>query len=499
MHFSLKAILVALVPLTLAVPCADAQIQSAQFVAYPCQYKSVDEIAALLRPLLPKSPAVQLVIDRDQNRILLSGSNDLQAVALRLIRTVDRPPKRPQASTPQPPTTRPLLQPAPQAQLRPTANQGRTGRLVFVSPDRFVRLHQQLDAVFGTRLSLQRYGSREILLLALGSQPSQRLEIEFDTERRGVLIGGPTGAVNQLAALIQALDGGHQAVGTRAQVFRLDRKNHRSLQGIINSSPSGTVPRPASTPQADDSMGLRDPAQSASSVALVGYLIQEENPAPPVSPTGAGKPPNNNSQPGGYLRQFEGVEIEPLPDLDVIILRGRDGDLDQLTEIIQQLEKISKETQPKIRIYPLRHTQSQAVAELVSQVSADLVNNRTGKVTITPLVKPNSLLLIGWGDAVNAMIELIRRLDQPVAAQTQSAVFRLKFASATSVQETLNGFFANREGLGPRVQSTVDTRTNSIVVYAAPRDMMEVRHIIEKLDRPDSAAINRARIFQIRN
>ena len=149
MHFSLKAILVALVPLALAVPCADAQIQSAQFVAYPCQYKSVDEIAALLRPLLPKSPAVQLVIDRDQNRILLSGSNDLQAVALRLIRTVDRPPKRPQASTPQPPTTRPLLQPAPQAQLQPTANQGRTGRLVFVSPDRFVRLHQQLDAVFG--------------------------------------------------------------------------------------------------------------------------------------------------------------------------------------------------------------------------------------------------------------------------------------------------------------------------------------------------------------
>jgi len=196
-------------------------------------------------------------------------------------------------------------------------------------------------------------------------------------------------------------------------------------------------------------------------------------------------------------RQFEGVEIESLPDLDVIILRGRDDDLKQLAGIIQQLERISQQTQPEIRIYRLKHTQSESLATLVNAASADLVAGRAGKVAVTPLGKPNALLLIGWGEAVKAVVELIQQLDQPVPANTQSAVFRLKYASAASIQQTLNTFFATRNGLGPRVLSTVDARTNALIVYAAPRDLTEVRRIIDNLDRPGSAAVNRARVFRV--
>ena len=64
--------------LTLSI-CArvDAQSDLVQFEAYACQYKTADEVSRLLRPMLPDSPHVQLVVDHKQNRILLSGADDV--------------------------------------------------------------------------------------------------------------------------------------------------------------------------------------------------------------------------------------------------------------------------------------------------------------------------------------------------------------------------------------------------------------------------------------
>ena len=489
MHFN-RATIATILALMMSIGVrADAQVGSVQFTTYACRHKSANEIAALLNPLLPKSPSVQLVVDRDQNRILLSGADDVQAIARRVLSEVDRPAtRRQQPSSPQ------LLPNSP-----PPASGGSLARFVFIAPDHFTRLQQQLSAIFADRMNVHRVGTREILLVGLSQQPSSRLEIEFDHVRSGVLIGGPATPVNQLASMIQALLSNNRGIGFRTQVIRVHRKNHRSLQNIIKPRPTTIQPAPPATLKPHDQMGAEFPRLSRGRVAPARYLFQEEDPPERQPRAAPANQPDGAAPLAAPFRQFEGVEIESLPDLDVIILRGRDQDLNQLAEIIQQLERISQETQPEVRIYRLRHAQSEAVAEIVTQASNDLVGGRTGKVTVTPLVKPNSLLLIGWGDAVNAVVQLIQQLDQPVAPQTQSAVFRLRFASANAVQQTLNTFFSDRNGLGPRVQSTVDARTNSLIVYAAPRDMQEVRRIIQDLDRPDSAAVNRARFFQIEN
>ena len=486
LQFDWTTILKALVLVVSITAHVDAQVAAVQFASYDCQQKSADEVAAILRPQLPKSPTVQLVVDREQNRILLSGADDVQSIARRVLTEVFRPVARQPAALPAQ-SLPGSLQPAPDETL---------ARFVYIPPARFVHLQQQLSAMFGNRLSVRRVGPREILLLELSQQPPSYLEIEFDQVRSGVLIGGPTSAVNQVDVLLQALGSGSHGNGLRTQVFRVHRTNHRSLQQLVRPE-AATNPLPA----ADNyqPMGHATPRSPHSPVVPARYLFEEENPPNDQPTPQPAAQPHGTEPPANLLRQFEGVEIESLPDLDVIILRGRDQDLEQLAEIIQQLERISQETQPEVRIYPLRHAQSEAVAEIVTQANKDLVSGRAGKVSVTPLVKPNSLLLIGWGDAVDAVLQLIRQLDQPVAPQTQSAVFRLRYASATAVQQTLNTFFGNRNGLGPRVQATVDIRTNSLIVYAAPRDMQEVQRMVQDLDRPDSAAVNRAHIFQIEN
>ena len=463
------------------------QPQAVQFTAYSCQQKPADEVAAILRPLLANTPSAQLVVDRDRNRILLSGTADAQNIARRVLAELQlwSPSADPR---PLPPTA---TSTPPRADVRESL-----ARFFFVAPGRIPHLQQQLVSIFQNRLKVHRLGSREILLIELAGQPAARLEVEFDRERNGILIGGPTAVVNQLAVLVQALVGPNRNVqGTRTQVFRVHRNNHPSLRRIIAPRPTGQLP-PA--PSRADPMGGPFRRLPDSHVAPARYLFQEETPPnqPPAEPASPADPADKTE---ALLQQFEGVEIESLPDLDVIILRGRDHDLNQLAEIIGQLERISRETQPEVRVYPLRHANSEAVAELIAETHDDLVGGRAGRITVTPLVKPNALLLIGWGDAVNAAVHLIQQLDQPVDAHSQSAVFRLRHAAASAVQETVDAFFSNRNGLGPRIESTVDVRTNTLIVHAAPRDLQEVQRIVQDLDRPDSAAVNRAHIVQIEN
>lgn len=193
------------------------------------------------------------------------------------------------------------------------------------------------------------------------------------------------------------------------------------------------------------------------------------------------------------------VAVETLPDLDVMILRGRDPDVEELSRIIEEIERLSQLTTPEIDVVYLRNVRGEALNDVMEEVLETLTGPLQGRVTMTPLVKPNALLLIGWGEAVEAAKKLIRRLDETVEPETQLEVFPLRFARATDVSSLITEFFADRGGLSPEVTVTSDVRTNSLVVNAAPRDLDEVRLLITRLDRSTSEAVNEARTIVLKN
>jgi general secretion pathway protein D len=192
------------------------------------------------------------------------------------------------------------------------------------------------------------------------------------------------------------------------------------------------------------------------------------------------------------------VQIEYVEGLDAIIIRGRKADVDRVMRIIDELERLGLEG-PAIELVELQHVNSESMAEVVTQVNAEAITVRLGAVSITPLVKPNALMLIGRKESVDATIELIRRLDQPVAPTSQFSIFRLRHLPATDAVQTINAFFAERGGLGPRIQLQADFRTNSIIVYASPRDMQEVRQLLQEIDVTENAATSEVRVFKLRN
>src|SRR6185436_7156298 len=114
------------------------------------------------------------------------------------------------------------------------------------------------------------------------------------------------------------------------------------------------------------------------------------------------------------IARINNVQIEILED--VIVVRGRKEDVDRVLQIIEQIELQSLQFKPEIEIYYLKHLDSTALSDMVTQVY-NAAFNRFGLVTVTPLQRPNAVLMIGRKENIPAIIELISKLDQPAPTE----------------------------------------------------------------------------------
>jgi type II secretion system protein D len=211
--------------------------------------------------------------------------------------------------------------------------------------------------------------------------------------------------------------------------------------------------------------------------------------------------------------------VEYVEGLDVIVLRGADRDVQRVIEIINQIEEISREAIPTIDIHPLQSVDSVQLAVLLNRLYTDVLGPRIGTVNITPLGKPNALLLIGREENVQMAKGLIQRLDQPAPPAAQFQVFPLQNASAAEAKTLIDAFLMQDDDgelqqdqqdeagpitdvetfppLGPRAIIVADIRTNFLIVRAAPRDLAEIAALIERIDQPGATA--QLKVFTIRN
>lgn len=348
-----------------------------------------------------------------------------------------------------------------------------------------------------------------------------RVTLGFDQQRNGVNVAGSGRAAAQWVRLIRSLDTPPQAKDRATEVVPLYHASPLKVQEAVDAYRSGVGGVDSSagrrgrrvTPGADqqgrifDHLGIQLASYLFEQPASGANAAADAAPPPPAvppdaAPSAPGEKPAAPAEEGDLRRLREmglDVEIETLPDLDAIIIRGRRHDVDEIKRIIQEIERLSTETEPAIDVYPLRHVDGESLSGVIRQVQADVLAGRQGRVTILPLGKPNALLLIGWGEAVKKAKELITKLDQPVDPKTQQRVFPLRHAAASTVVTAITQFFATPTGLQPRVQVTADPRTNSLLVQASPRDMAEVELLLEKLDSPDTATVFRTRIFRLNN
>ncbi len=356
-----------------------------------------------------------------------------------------------------------------------------------------VRAPEEMRQVIERLLSdrLQPFGSTGFVYTARGDR---RVVIQFDAPQSQCVVSGPDSLVTQFVDLLTSLDTPQPAAGQKLRMIPVRNVEPAKLEQAISlwRSRSRTVPSHDATRQGIGPQG----AMHRRDANIQQAAFQE---TPPVGQGNVEFGPSDPPDPSTLRRPTSDVEIQSLPDFDVIILRGRDADIEELTRIINEIERISAETTPEIELYYLQHVRGESLNLLVSQILQDLTGAMQGRVSITPLVTPNALLIIGWGEAVAAVKQLVSELDQPVDAHTQVRVFPLRNAPAQQVETTIRQFYSGRQGLAPQIEITGDPRTNSIIVNASPRDMLEVELLIQRLDAGESQTVNEVRTIRLQN
>jgi type II secretion system protein D len=468
-----------------------------EYEVYQLQHKSAAEMQRVLGELLGEQmPQSDLIADPNSNRLLVRGSAETQRVARQLIDSLDRPP-------------------ADQSKATPSAG---GGKFIAMSEVRAERVESSLCELLGPRLRARESREPGVSHYWFLGASGPVGEILVDRQRNGLVLFLPDPLTRQLTELARALDVSASKQGRNVRILPIKNADPSKVREAYEAYRSGYREPSAS----DSSPAAKSPAKAAPAerkaapstqdqgrlfphggIEQVAYLFQAGGGGEGGGAAPGGMAADAGSPAGGGQEVIRDVgvdvEIETLPDLDVIIVRGRERDVEEVARMIEEIERLSALAEPKIEIYTLQHVGGEQLSDLIRQVQQELVGSRQGRVSITPLVKPNALLLIGWGEAIRAVKEMIARLDRPVDAATQSRIFRLEHAAAAQVATTIQQFFQSRPGLGPEVLATADLRTNSILVQASPRDMQEVELLIRRLDTDRSKAVTSARIFKVNN
>ncbi|MDR3181888.1 MAG: hypothetical protein LBT89_03050, partial [Planctomycetaceae bacterium] len=192
-----------------------------------------------------------------------------------------------------------------------------------------------------------------------------------------------------------------------------------------------------------------------------------------------------------------------LPDLDVVVIDATGAEVARFTDMIRQIEALSKIAEPQIETVFLKHVNCISLTDVIRQVYVNVFRSAQGAVEVLPMIDPNAMLLIGWGKSLETMKALIAELDKPVAAaDSRLKVFSLKYASAAYMVDVLRGTFPvpkPNSGFMPRVQMFPDTRTNMVIVQAAPNELNEIGRIIKEVDVPAASVKLRVHTFKLKH
>lgn len=376
------------------------------------------------------------------------------------------------------------------------AMKSRTPVVVGLSYITWREFEDDLQRMTGGPLPITTSRNGERAAFQLTASPMQGTTIEVDRRNNTVTVIAPPPSTQGWKKLIATLD---QTPGNADEVLELIRLQNaepapiqralRLLRELENKGGGEVAAAP---------IGPNSPFRNA-----VFQQAQGEGGGQVVPPTP--EIPSDAALDDGGAGVIGDTQIQFVPELGTIIIRGAKRDVERVMEVIKQIEEQSEITKPEVEVVELKHADANAVATLLEQLYEDVLSARQGEVSITSLDSPNALLLIGRKEAINGLRELIDKIDQPVAASSRLRVFRLRNASAIDAEQTIRDFFTDRPGtgddlrpsVGPRVRVLADYRTNSLVISAAPRDMEEVTRMINDLDVEQTTAQNQIKVFPL--
>lgn len=455
---------------------------------------------------------LRVAIDERSGQVLVWATPAIQQeIRKQIAATPTAETTAPQATAPA--VTGPSLPPqqqqaptAPPAALLASAPGPVTLQLRTMQP---AELHNRLERLLSSQIPMTADASGEWQSFTIEPTPGVGVRMNVHSQSGQVRIDGAPQQVAAWRSVVEALDSPSTTPEHTTQVVATKPANHDRLRKTLKTLQASSQTTAA-------------PAQPAANSLVASLFQQSEASSDNSTQTSETDQPPANAEtqlaPGGAQTAMDAariaeaaggllgpVQVEFVEGLDVIVLRGAERDVQRVMEIINQIEQLSAVTVPAIEIHELKHVDSLQLGILLQRLYAPsgVLGSRVGSLSITPLGKPNAILLIGRDETVRSAVEFINRLDQPVTPSSRFEVFQLQYASATEVKTIIDGFLGQPEGtpaqlpavnddapitLAPRALVVADARTNSLVVSAGTRDIAEIAALIQRVDRPGATA-----------
>ena len=407
-----------------------------------------------------------------------------------------------------------LLAQPPTPQLIPQNQANSYAGSLSLSLKRFTpdKLEQALRQIFGTQFVSE--GQNQYGFSVNRNNLRRQCSLRIEPQSNQVILSGNKQLCEQLFLLIAAIDQPPQQGRTRQVVPYQQYVKPDILAKMFDSCRipkefrAETAPSPSAGSLSPNAVRLADHQfqNPANSVRLVDYQFQE-------APLGSGGVNSAVPMPGGNgtfgfqqtgnptaVDVINDFQYRILADLDAVILEGDVTRINRIIEMIRQIEELSKIAEPKIEMVYLKHINCVSFGQLIAQggqmsIYSDIFSRTPGNVRITPMITPNAVLLIGWGEALKVARDLVESLDQPVAVENSRLhIFKLKHISANQARAALAGTFpalpSTQPGNGFMARITLfpEPRSNALIVQAAPNDLEQVKQVLSEIDVPSAVS-----------
>ena len=185
------------------------------------------------------------------------------------------------------------------------------------------------------------------------------------------------------------------------------------------------------------------------------------------------------------------------------------GDPADVAIVEAKLAEIRESTEEEKRIperIMLRSSESESLAESINQIYTENYESKVGPAEIIPLQSPNSLLVFGSQGAIDAVREIVGKIesDVPPGEAKDFRSFPLRFISAADAKRRLEDYFTgNDQGQAFPVGAwkvVADYRSNVVVVRGDSQVLQQAKLLIDAIDIDDQAlATQSVRVFQLQN
>ena len=226
--------------------------------------------------------------------------------------------------------------------------------------------------------------------------------------------------------------------------------------------------------------------------------------------------------PGTDLQRQKPI-ILPDPRANVLLVAASQDDNATLDDLLGKLDQKLENPALALVVIPLRNNDAARVANLIEASFAARLRAQalpgqpplpSQQVDVQPDPLNNALVVSASKENLELIQSLVSKLDaQPAIPGGVFEMFTLQFADAQRVATVLRSLVEQglyRPGLPPNanpnartpqniLSTSVDARSNTLIVSASPENLAIVKSVIEKLDTKDVAASSDVRLYPLRH